>query len=85
MLGQFCVLGGCLAEIVFFLYKTGEAMLDATVRPFVIDAVCQDMADDIVIISQDWTEQLELFQNGSLDPCDHLEHLPALEEAVQAR
>ncbi|XP_059139022.1 proton-coupled folate transporter-like [Physella acuta] len=85
MLAKFCVLSGCLAEIVFFLYKTGEAMLDAAIRPFVINAVCKDMTRDMVIVSNDWTPRQQMFMNGSLDPCDYLEELPLLESPVQAR
>lgn len=85
MLGQFCVLAGCLAEVVFFLYKTGEAMLDAAVRPFVMTAVCHDLTQDLVIVAQEWTPRLKMFQNGSLDPCEHLSELPTLEGAVQSR
>lgn len=85
MLGQFCVLAGCLAEVVFFLYKTGEAMLDAAVRPFVMTAVCHDLTQDLVIVAQAWTPRLKMFQNGSLDPCEHLSELPTLEGAVQSR
>lgn len=29
-----------LAELIFFLYKTGESMLDATIRPYIIRVVC---------------------------------------------
>ena len=32
-----------IAEIVLFLYKTGESMLDATIRPYLVQAVCRDM------------------------------------------
>uniref|UniRef100_A0A0B7AJA2 Major facilitator superfamily (MFS) profile domain-containing protein n=1 Tax=Arion vulgaris TaxID=1028688 RepID=A0A0B7AJA2_9EUPU len=85
MFGQSCILGGCLAEIVFFLYKTGEAMLDAAVRPFVVVAVCQDMTRDLVIVAKDWTSRIELFQNGSLDPCDFLDEFPTLQTEIHSR
>ncbi|CAL1537363.1 unnamed protein product [Lymnaea stagnalis] len=85
MFGESCILGGCLAEIVFFLYKTGEAMLDAAVRPFVINAVCHDMTRDLVIVTHDWTPRLVSFMNGTLDPCDYLDELPGIEAPVQAR
>ncbi|XP_041379490.1 proton-coupled folate transporter-like [Gigantopelta aegis] len=35
-----------IAEIVLFLYKTGESMLDATIRPYLVQAVCRDMFHD---------------------------------------
>ncbi|KAI8749365.1 proton-coupled folate transporter [Biomphalaria glabrata] len=85
MLGKYCILGACLAEIVFFLYKTGEAMLDAIIRPFVISAVCKDLTRDMVIVSHAWTPRQVLFMNGTLDPCEYLQELPGLEGPVQTR
>ena len=36
----FCSIPILLAELIFFLYKTGESMLDATTRPYIIKVVC---------------------------------------------
>ncbi|XP_078310307.1 lysosomal proton-coupled steroid conjugate and bile acid symporter SLC46A3-like [Crassostrea virginica] len=42
--GRFSCGGGILViSAVMFLYKTGEAMLDATTRPFLIRAVCYEV------------------------------------------
>ncbi|XP_059139026.1 proton-coupled folate transporter-like [Physella acuta] len=70
-------------DVVFLLYKSGEAMLDSAIRPFVITAVCQDMSRDVV--NDSWTRGQQMFMNGSLDPCDYLTELPLLESPVQAR
>ncbi|XP_052802900.1 proton-coupled folate transporter-like [Mya arenaria] len=35
-----CAFPMFLAEIVFFLYKSGESMLDATTRPYIVSIVC---------------------------------------------
>lgn len=35
-----CSIPIMLAELIFFLYKTGESMLDATIRPYIIRVVC---------------------------------------------
>ncbi|XP_067649602.1 lysosomal proton-coupled steroid conjugate and bile acid symporter SLC46A3-like [Haliotis asinina] len=32
-----------MAETIFFMYKTGESMLDATIGPYILQAVCRDM------------------------------------------
>ena len=93
-----CMLhSGCLVGLVFFLYKTGEAMLDAAVRPFVIRAVCEDVTRDLILLGQqsEVMEQLvdigaQLPVNASLgavELCDpHLIRLlPGLESSVQAR
>lgn len=39
-LSNLCSVSGASAEVVFFLYKTGESMLDATIRPYIVDTVC---------------------------------------------
>lgn len=36
----FCSVPIMMAELIFFLYKTGESMLDATIRPYIIRVVC---------------------------------------------
>ncbi|KAK3589139.1 hypothetical protein CHS0354_017106 [Potamilus streckersoni] len=41
-----CSLSMVLAEIVFLLYKTGESMLDATTRPYIIRIVCHGRYPD---------------------------------------
>uniref|UniRef100_A0A0L8GN57 Major facilitator superfamily (MFS) profile domain-containing protein n=1 Tax=Octopus bimaculoides TaxID=37653 RepID=A0A0L8GN57_OCTBM len=33
----------CTLELVFFLYKVGESLLDATIRPYIIQATCLNM------------------------------------------
>ncbi|XP_041348395.1 proton-coupled folate transporter-like [Gigantopelta aegis] len=33
-----------MAEMVLFLSKTGESMLDAIIRPYIVQAVCRDMS-----------------------------------------
>ena len=35
-----CSIPVLLVEIIFFLYKTGESMLDATTRPYIVKVVC---------------------------------------------
>ena len=35
-----CSIPVILAELVFFLYKSGESMLDATTRPYIVNIVC---------------------------------------------
>lgn len=35
-----CSIPILLAEIIFFLYKTGESMLDTTTRPYIVKVVC---------------------------------------------
>ncbi|RUS89235.1 hypothetical protein EGW08_002978 [Elysia chlorotica] len=88
MLGQYCVLGGCLAEIVFFLYKTGEAMLDAAVRPYIIRAVCEDLTRDVVVINGQWASRQKVVDNitmATIEPCFYLKELPDLENEVQER
>lgn len=37
-----CSVPVMLAELVFFFYKTGESMLDATTRPYIIRVVCHN-------------------------------------------
>ena len=37
-----CTCPVMLAELVFFVYKTGESMLDATTRPYIIRVVCHN-------------------------------------------
>ncbi|GFN99410.1 solute carrier family 46 member 3 [Plakobranchus ocellatus] len=86
MLGKYCVLGGCLAEIVFFLYKTGEAMLDAAVRPYIIRAVCEDLTrNNMMLVSTEWTAGHRSFYNASIEACYFLKEMPSLERAVQER
>lgn len=34
-------------DAVLFLYKTGESMMDATIRPYLIRAVCHGYLKDI--------------------------------------
>ncbi|XP_060575526.1 LOW QUALITY PROTEIN: tetracycline resistance protein, class G-like [Ruditapes philippinarum] len=38
--GWLCSIPIMLAELIFFVYKTGESMLDATIRPYIIRVVC---------------------------------------------
>lgn len=35
-----CSIPVMMAELIFFVYKTGESMLDATTRPYIIRTVC---------------------------------------------
>ncbi|XP_076434745.1 proton-coupled folate transporter-like [Babylonia areolata] len=35
-----------VCDVVIFLYKVGEALLDATVRPYIVSAVCRDLYDN---------------------------------------
>lgn len=37
-----CPTNSIAVTIIFFLYKTGESMLDATTRPYILKAVCHD-------------------------------------------
>lgn len=37
-----CKFEYCLVDLIFFLYKAGESMLDATSRPYIVEAVCED-------------------------------------------
>ncbi|XP_069134462.1 lysosomal proton-coupled steroid conjugate and bile acid symporter SLC46A3-like [Argopecten irradians] len=37
-----CTYDMVVVELIFFLYKTGESMLDATIRPYIVKAVCQE-------------------------------------------
>lgn len=41
-----CAMPIMLAELVFFIYKTGESMLDATTRPYIIRVVCHNNFPD---------------------------------------
>ena len=34
-----------VCDVVIFLYKIGEALLDATIRPYIVTAVCNDLFD----------------------------------------
>ncbi|XP_046380482.1 solute carrier family 46 member 3-like [Haliotis rufescens] len=43
MLVSWCSFSTFMAETIFFLYKTGESMLDATIRPYIVQAVCKHM------------------------------------------
>lgn len=36
----------CTLELVFFLYKVGESLLDATIRPYIIQATCMNVVPD---------------------------------------
>lgn len=54
---------------VFFLYKTGESMMDATIRPYLIRAVCHKFLKDIKI--EDETI------------CSSLDEYPELEDDIQ--
>ena len=42
MIQTSCTTNVIVVTIIFFLYKTGESMLDATTRPYIIKAVCHD-------------------------------------------
>lgn len=33
----------CTLELIFFLYKVGESLLDATIRPYIIQATCMNV------------------------------------------
>lgn len=46
MEGKCCTYDFVVVEIIFFLYKTGESMLDATIRPYIVKAVCQETYPD---------------------------------------
>ncbi|KAK6190074.1 hypothetical protein SNE40_002013 [Patella caerulea] len=50
MASRFCPKQTIIAGLVFFLYKAGESMLDATVRPYIIQAVCRNRYRDNVTI-----------------------------------
>ena len=38
----FCSPSFLVVDLVFFLYKTGESMLDATIRPYIVRTVCRE-------------------------------------------
>ena len=60
---------GVAINIVMFLYKAGEAMLDATTRPYLIRAVCYEI--------------LKTNNQENETECSSLEKHPALEDQVQ--
>ena len=64
-----CGKGIIVINIVMFLYKAGEAMLDATARPYLIRAVCYEI--------------LKTNNQGNETECSSLEKQPALEDQVQ--
>ncbi|XP_050409734.1 solute carrier family 46 member 3-like [Patella vulgata] len=53
MVFSFCPKQTVFAGLVFFLYKAGESMLDATIRPYIIQAVCRNRYRDNVTICYD--------------------------------
>lgn len=65
-----CGFSFIVVDIVFFLYKTGESMLDATTRPYLIRAVCYEMFKD------------ESARNETT--CMNLDQYPILEDYIQS-
>lgn len=64
-----CGKGIVVINIMMFLYKAGEAMLDATTRPYLIRAVCYEI--------------LKTNNQGNETECSSLENHPAMEDQVQ--
>ncbi|XP_076452243.1 proton-coupled folate transporter-like [Babylonia areolata] len=69
------VLGEHRCHIVIFLYKMGEALLDASIRPFISTAVCSDMLHGQhprPPTDQDYHTHLGMFTSRKDDHLDHL-------------
>jgi len=64
-----CPPGALSAEVVFFLFKIGEALLEPTVRLYIMEGVCRQMLT---------------FHNESWIRCSHLSDYPDKEDDVQA-
>jgi len=52
MVENCCTYDMLVVEFLFFFYKTGESMLDATTRPYIVRAVCQETFPDNASICQ---------------------------------
>ncbi|ESO97503.1 hypothetical protein LOTGIDRAFT_152593 [Lottia gigantea] len=55
---------GLITGVVFFLYKAGESMLDATIRPYIIHAICRDNFPENTSICVDTSSQSKLQQEN---------------------
>ena len=64
-----CPSGVMPAEVVFFLFKIGEALLEPSVRLYITEAVCRQML---------------AFHNASWTRCAHLSEYPDQEDNVQS-
>jgi len=66
---SWCPSGVLPAEIVFFLFKIGEALLEPSVRLYLTEGVCRQML---------------AFHNESWRKCSHLSEYPDQEDEVQS-
>ncbi|KAK6189069.1 hypothetical protein SNE40_005114 [Patella caerulea] len=73
------------AGLIFFLYKAGESMLDATIRPYIIQAVCRDryranvtMCYDASMQSQEQQEDIQSAASNYLIYYRILVNVPAI-------
>jgi len=64
-----CPAGVLPAELIFFLFKIGEALLEPSVRLYITEGVCLQMLT---------------FHNESSTKCSHLSDYPDQEDDVQA-
>ncbi|KAK3084132.1 hypothetical protein FSP39_010770 [Pinctada imbricata] len=56
-----CSFNFLMVDLIFFLYKTGESMLDATIRPYIVRTVCREVfpANETTCINLDSYPVLE--------------------------
>ncbi|XP_022337700.2 lysosomal proton-coupled steroid conjugate and bile acid symporter SLC46A3-like [Crassostrea virginica] len=66
-----CGFGFVVVDLIFFLYKTGESMLDATTRPYLVRAVCYEIFKDE--------------EGHNVSTCLNLDNYPVLEDYVQSQ
>lgn len=66
-----CGFSFIVVDLIFFLYKTGESMLDATTRPYLVRAVCYEIFKD------------EKGKNETT--CMNLNEYPVLEDYIQSQ
>ena len=85
-----------VCDIIIFLYKIGEALLDATIRPYIITAVCADFYDNYNAnddvskdnspihhhLDGDYTVYAKRSYNDSASVCWRLDELPEVSEGV---
>ncbi|KAK7087292.1 proton-coupled folate transporter-like [Littorina saxatilis] len=86
-----------VCDIVIFLYKIGESLLDATIRPYTITAVCRDIFDGVNdpgagldpwavhkrALDTDHVSYGSSGYNSSETVCLRLHELPEIEAEVQ--
>ena len=51
-----------ICDIVIFVYKIGESLLDSTIRPYILAAVCDDFANTATEMKRDWFINAESIQ-----------------------